>query len=67
MHILLEGHFPCKIWSVFILSKGMNQCAGLHALHLAEKEVGKVKHEDYVTFVTSVDKCKFRFVFPEQD
>ena len=39
----------------------MNQCAGLHALHLAEKEVGKVKHEDYVTFVTSVDKCKFRF------
>ena len=65
-HPVLEGHFPhVKIWPGVYIVEGMNQCAGLHALHLAEKEVGKVKHEDYVTFVTSVDKCKFRFpVFP---
>ena len=45
---------------VYII-EGMNQCAGLHALHLAGKENDNLKHEDYVTFVTSVDKCKFRF------
>ena len=39
----------------------MNQCAGLHALHPAGKENDNPRHEDYVTFVTSVDKCKFRF------
>ena len=43
----------------------MNQCAGIHALHLAEQDVGKVEHSDYVTFVTRVDNCKFRNpVFP---
>jgi|TARA_A100001011_G_scaffold35127_1_gene33477 3-hydroxyacyl-[acyl-carrier-protein] dehydratase len=65
-HPVLEGHFPhVKIWPGVYLIEGMNQCAGLHALYLAGKEVGTVKHEDYVTFVTSVDKCKFRFpVFP---
>lgn len=65
-HPVLEGHFPhVKIWPGVYLIEGMNQCAGIHALYLAEKDVGKVKHEDYVTFVTSVDKTKFRKpVFP---
>ena len=65
MHNQNRRSFPCKNLARVYIVEGMNQCAGLHALHLAEKEVGKVKHEDYVTFVTSVDKCKFRFpVFP---
>ena len=65
-HPVLEGHFPhVKIWPGVYIIEGMNQCAGLHALHLAGKENDNLKHEDYVTFVTSVDKCKFRFpVFP---
>ena len=50
-----------KIWPGVYIIEGMNQCAGLHALHLAGKENDNLKHEDYVTFVTSVDKCKFRF------
>ncbi len=65
-HPVLEGHFPhVKIWPGVYLIEGMNQCAGIHALHLAEKDVGKVEHSDYVTFVTRVDNCKFRNpVFP---
>jgi len=65
-HPVLEGHFPhVKIWPGVYLIEGMNQCAGYHALKLAEQQVGKVNHEDYVTFVTTVDKCKFRNpVFP---
>ena len=65
-HPVLEGHFPhVKIWPGVYIIEGMNQCAGLHALHLAGKENDNLRHEDYVTFVTSVDKCKFRFpVFP---
>ena len=54
--------FHVKIWSRVYIIEGMNQCAGLHALHPAGKENDNPKHEDYVTFVTSVDKCKFRFV-----
>ena len=65
-HPVLEGHFPhVKIWPGVYIIEGMNQCAGLHPLHLAGKENDNLRHEDYVTFVTSVDKCKFRFpVFP---
>ena len=65
-HPVLEGHFPhVKIWPGVYLIEVMNQCAGIHALHLAEQEVGKVQHSDYVTFVTRVDNCKFRNpVFP---
>ena len=63
---MLEGHFPhVKIWPGVYLIEGMNQCAGIHALHLAEQDVGKVEHSEYVTFVTRVDNCKFRNpVFP---
>ena len=65
-HPVLEGHFPhVKIWPGVYIIEGMNQCAGLHALHLAGKENDNLKPEDYVTIVTSVEKCKFRFpVFP---
>jgi len=65
-HPVLEGHFPhIKIWPGVYMIEGMNQCAGYHALKIAEEQVGKVKHKDYVTFVTSVDKCKFRNpIFP---
>ena len=60
-HPVLEGHFPhIKIWPGVYLIEGMNQCAGQHALMMAMKDIGKVNHEDYVTFVTTVDKCKFR-------
>ena len=45
-HPVLEGHFPhVKIWPGVYLIEGMNQCAGIHALHLAEQEVGKA-HRD---------------------
>lgn len=65
-HPVLEGHFPhIKIWPGVYLIEGMNQCAGQHALKMAMEDVGRVNHEDYVTFVTTVDKCKFRTpVFP---
>ena len=65
-HPVLEGHFPhVKIWPGVYLIEGMNQCAGIHALYLAEQDVGAVQHSDYVTFVTRVDGCKFRNpVFP---
>ena len=65
-HPVLEGHFPhVKIWPGVYLIEGMNQCAGIHALHLAEQDVGIVEHSEYVTFVTRVDNCKFRSpVFP---
>mgnify|MGYP000857545798 CR=1 FL=1 len=65
-HPVLEGHFPhIKIWPGVYLIEGMNQCAGKHALMMAMADVGTVNHEDYVTFVTTVDKCKFRApVFP---
>ena len=65
-HPVLEGHFPhVKIWPGVYLIEGMNQCAGIHALHLAEQDVGIVEHSEYVTFVTRVDNCKFRTpVFP---
>ena len=37
----------------------------LHALHLVQQEGNEIKHDNYITFVTTVDKCKFRSpVFP---
>ena len=65
-HPVLEGHFPhVKIWPGVYLIEGMNQTAGLHALHNAEKQLGDVDVSNIVTFVTSVDKVKFRQpVFP---
>ena len=59
------GYKLATITVIVYLIEGMNQCAGIHALHLAEQDVGKVEHSDYVTFVTRVDNCKFRNpVFP---
>jgi len=66
-HPVLEGHFPhIKIWPGVYLIEGMLQCAGLHALHLAKDRISDAGHSGYVTFVTSVDRAKFRTpVFPE--
>ena len=66
-HPVLEGHFPhIKIWPGVYLIEGMLQCAGLHALHLAKDRMSDADHSGYVTFVTSVDRAKFRTpVFPE--
>ena len=57
-HPVLEGHFPhIKIWPGVYLIEGMNQCAGTHALKTAEQTI---EQESMVTFVTTVDKVKFR-------
>tara|TARA_B100002019_G_scaffold289882_1_gene306427 strand:- start:2701 stop:3123 length:423 start_codon:yes stop_codon:yes gene_type:complete len=65
-HPVLEGHFPhVKIWPGVYLIEGMNQTAGIHALDMAEKQFETSDLENMVTFVTSVDKVKFRQpVFP---
>ena len=65
-HPILEGHFPhVKVWPGVYIIEGMNQCAGLHALHLVQQDGNDIKHDNYITFVTTVDKCKFRSpVFP---
>ena len=48
---------------VFLMSKQIED--NEDTLQGAGKENDNLKHEDYVTFVTSVDKCKFRYpVFP---
>ena len=45
--------------------EGMNQTAGLHALNTAKEQFGDVDLSKIVTFVTSIDKVKFRQpVFP---
>jgi len=64
-HPVLEGHFPhVKIWPGVYLIEGMNQTAGLHALNTANK-LSDVEMSNIVTFVSSVDKVKFRQpVFP---
>lgn len=65
-HPVLEGHFPhVKIWPGVYLIEGMNQTAGIHALDMAEKQFETSDLENMVTFLTSVDKVKFRQpVFP---
>jgi len=64
-HPVLEGHFPhIKIWPGVYLVEGMNQCAGLHAMYLAE-HAGLTTNNSFTAMVTSVDKAKFRKpVFP---
>lgn len=63
-HPVFAGHFPhISIWPGVHLIEGMNQTAGLHALHLASSKVNDLTN--YVTFVTSVDNAKFRQpIFP---
>ena len=65
-HPVLEGHFPhIKIWPGVYMIEGMNQTAGLHALNTAKEQFGDVDLLKIVTFVTSIDKVKFRQpVFP---
>jgi 3-hydroxyacyl-[acyl-carrier-protein] dehydratase len=65
-HPVLEGHFPhIKVWPGVYMIEGMNQTAGLHALATAKQQFGEVDLSKMVTFVTSIDKVKFRQpVFP---
>jgi|TARA_B110000908_G_scaffold158836_1_gene200392 3-hydroxyacyl-[acyl-carrier-protein] dehydratase len=65
-HPVMEGHFPhIKIWPGVYMIEGMNQTAGLHALNTAKEQFGDVDLSKIVTFVTSIDKVKFRQpVFP---
>lgn len=65
-HPVLEGHFPhIKVWPGVYMIEGMNQTAGLHALATAKQQFGEVDLAQMVTFVTSIDKVKFRQpVFP---
>ena len=61
-HPVFEGHFPhISVWPGVYLIEGMNQAAGLHALNLAEKiSNSDIDQTKIITFVTSVDKVKFR-------
>lgn len=65
-HPVLKGHFPhISIWPGVHLIEGMNQTAGLHALHLAQAKLRNVNNSGHVTLVTSIDGAKFRNpVFP---
>ena len=65
-HPVMEGPFPhIKIWPGVYMIEGMNQTAGLHALNTAKEQFGDVDLSKIVTFVTSIDKVKFRQpVFP---
>ena len=65
-HPVMEGHFQhIKIWPGVYMIEGMNQTAGLHALNTAKEQFGDVDLSKIVTFVTSIDKVKFRQpVFP---
>lgn len=58
-HPVLNGHFPTvKIWPGVYLIEGMNQTAGVHALYMASINVSA--KTDIVTFVTKIDKVRFR-------
>ena len=58
---MLEGHFPhVKVWPGVYLIEGMNQTAGIHALEMAKNKFKTTDLNNMVTFVTSVDKVKFR-------
>ena len=56
---MLEGHFPCKSVARVYLIEGMNQTAGI-PLEMAKNKFKTTDLNDMVTFVTSVDKVKFR-------
>ena len=59
-HPVLKGHFPVfPIWPGVHLIEGMNQTAGLHALHIVTQDP-HVIDINLLTMVTSVDKVKFR-------
>lgn len=68
-HPVLEGHFPhVKVWPGVYLIEGMNQTAGIHALEMAKNKLQDIDLNNMVTFVTSVDKVKFRQpVFPNDE
>ena len=61
-HPVLKGHFPhISIWPGVHLIEGMNQTAGIHSLESAKKIINSdIDLTKIITFVTSVDKVKFR-------
>lgn len=61
-HPVLAGHFPhIAVWPGVYIIEGMNQTAGIHALNSAKKSTDEeIDLTKIITFVTSIDKVKFR-------